>query len=60
MEAFLGVFTASSGDAFISSRSGMIVIAEVAQAFNNAVDCALEALESERESRLRKRGKPWI
>ena len=60
MQAFLDVFTARSGDALISSRSAMIAIARVTRAFNNAVDCALEVLEYERVSRLRKRGWPGV
>jgi hypothetical protein len=56
LEAFLDVFMATSGDALISCRSIMIMTAKVKRAFNNAVDCALDALESERAYRLRKRG----
>ncbi len=56
LQTFLDMFTTTSGGDLINSRSAVIVNAKVTRAFNNAVDCAIEALESERASLLRMRG----
>lgn len=58
LQAFLDMFTTTSRSDLISNRSATIVTAKVTRAFNNAVDCALEALESETAFRLHKRGQP--